>query len=241
MAATLPARRVAVIPGRVSDAELLDLELGAVERARRRRGRAPRPVARAECLVERHVAPLEPHDEVVELALEVLERARLRQGRTSSTRAARPPRASSTSTRLPGRRPPASRTTRAAGPDDRVAAREGRERRERLQADARAVERGAAPLEQEERSRREPLAAAAQASAVALEDARGAGAEALPRSRRAPRGARRGRARRGAPRRSASAPARPRRGRTAARPARGRRPTRPAPDSPRRPGRPARR
>ena len=162
MAATLPCRRGAVILQRRRRRD-------AAPRSRARRGRgarrtrdaAPRPRCQScERLVERDVAPLEPRDELVELALELLERALLAQGRTSSTRAPRPPRASSTSTTLPAATAPASRTNVAAGTHDRVAAGERRERRERLQP-RRAERSSAARRRSSEKQRRatQPLPA----------------------------------------------------------------------------------
>ena len=60
---------------------------------------------------ELHRACLEPRHELVELALQLLERPLRAHGRTSSTRAPNPPRASVTSTTSPAATAPASRRT----------------------------------------------------------------------------------------------------------------------------------
>ena len=65
----------------------------------------------------------------------------------SSTRAPKPPSASSTSTRSPASRALPDRTISSLGPDDRVAALEGGARRERAQAACAVLELRAAALE----------------------------------------------------------------------------------------------
>src|SRR5512138_3856484 len=85
MAATLPCRRFAVTSrGGVPGAELLDLELGTVEALDARAVELLSAPPERERLVQRHVAALEPRDELVQLALEVLERGLGVHGRTSS-------------------------------------------------------------------------------------------------------------------------------------------------------------
>jgi hypothetical protein len=91
--------------------ELLDAELGPVEPLGTGAIQLVAALPERERLVEGHVAPLEPRDDLVELALQLLERPPALYGRTSSTRAPSAPRASSISTRPPVGTAPASRKT----------------------------------------------------------------------------------------------------------------------------------
>ena len=63
-----------------------------------------------ECLVEGHVTGLQPLNDLVQAPVGLLERELVAQGRTSCTRASRPPEASSTAIASPGATVAASRT-----------------------------------------------------------------------------------------------------------------------------------
>ena len=107
------------------------------------------PLPELDRLVDGDVAALEPADDLLELAAELLERrlvacSTLAHGRTSvdGGAEARPLRARSRAG-CPGATRAGVSQGRAAGAHDRVAARQGRARRERLQAGGRVVERDA--------------------------------------------------------------------------------------------------
>jgi hypothetical protein len=88
--------------------ELFDLSFGRIQVLAAETVELLAPLPQLESLVEGRVAALEPVDDLLQLALGLLEG--LPAQRVSSTRAPKPPSASSTSTRSPGSTALAERT-----------------------------------------------------------------------------------------------------------------------------------
>ena len=135
-------------------------------RRRAARGRlrtAPRRAPRERSLRRCATSPaLEPLDDLPQLGFCLLEGQVARHGCTSSTRPAKRPSASSTSTRSSIARRGRGADHRVSPAYDRVAAGESRPRRQRAQPPRAVLERGAAPLEQQ-------ASPASQAVGVALQ------------------------------------------------------------------------